>query len=179
MYCLTAIIAIAAVASVIASVILSVFTWKKSKKSLSHQIIHNLLMEYRTVHMLAAIQRLYDLKDFCTEKHKYIKSMYEIEVREEKAEYEELKGNDRINYLATSINHQRRLVSHFYYLLKHAIESKMVYEKDVFTFWKSGDLSIIPEILIPIGLDDDKELMDLYNRAIDFEKKRGGQPIDK
>ncbi len=116
--------------------------------------------------MLAAIRRLWELHDSCFGDPERIRRKYEdFRIRQDK-KYEALEGTlEQMTYLETTIHYQRRIITHFYNEMLKAIDIKILPKKYALKFWSLGALEIMPKVIQPISLDNDKELMRLYNMA--------------
>ena len=130
-------------------------------------------MEYRSPQMLYALNRLWNFyekckneiekeigykeetiegenekKEFQNKVEKRLKEKYRIEYRKEKKEL--LDREKPIEYLENTLDHQRRLVSHFYNHLA-ALHVNGVIEIDIILqIWSKDDLRTIKEIIIPL-----------------------------
>lgn len=65
--------------------------------------------------------------------------------------WEESRGSGgTIDDLYNNLHLQRRFVSHFYHQKADLHMNKVIPRKVLFRVWTKGDLSIIPEIIIPL-----------------------------
>jgi len=149
------------------------------KRILIHQSLLSLQKDYRSPQMLYAVRTLWDFyREHGTEKfvEKYEK------IREEELKWIlTIDRQNRIEAEQTTLHYQRRLVSHFYNQLATLYVNNVLPKDIVYRNWSEADLSIIPEILIPIEnklrevlyksplppLDENSSIMVLYRGSKD------------
>lgn len=175
MFYLTIILAAAA----IASSLFAFFTGQNARKAREQKIVYDLMFEYRTVHMLAALRSLHEFHEEYTKKGKHIKAIYDKFKREDEEQYKKLPANEKTIFLVNTLHNQRRLVSQFYAIMKTTLDLKLVPEEYIFRFWDSHTLKRILEIIDSIGHDKDKGLMSIYNQAVKYEKRKEVKLIDR
>ncbi len=149
-------------------------TNQNAEKARQQKILYDLMFEYRTVQMLTAVRSLYEFHEEYTKKGKNLKAIYENTERVDKEKYRKLPEGEKNIFLKNTLNNQRRLVSQFYAIMKATLDLKLVPPEYIFRYWHSGTLRIIPEIIGPLGQDNDKYLYKLFDQAIAYEKEQGG-----
>ena len=128
------------------------------------QIVEQLMTEYRSADMLAALTRLHRLRDYCDRTGANIKDEYDRQFSEDQALLA-AQGNSKeaIEYSAGTLHNQRRLVSHFYNRMYWLIVHGALPAGLVFSYWNPGALDrIFNRILIPIRRDPVEWLTQLY-----------------
>ena len=171
---------IAAISALISigALIVAIKSKVEASKIAEDQRYLGLLHDYKSADMLAAIERLYAFERECNEICKKTKCKTNEERNKIfKEKYEGIKKQElktiSADKIKKSLHYQRRLVSHFYCHMYNSIYLKLIPEKPIFTFWTTGTLKIIPDILEKIGKDPDKHLTDLYNMAKNFRNGGG------
>ncbi len=132
----------------IISVVISVFSWRVSKSTLTHQMLIDLQKEYRSAEMLFAVRTLWE---FYREhgKEKLVQA-YEQCREQDRQMVSRLSGTQKLDAEKMTLHYQRRLVSHFYAMLANLYRSNVLPEQLLFEHWSQAGLRIIPDILVPI-----------------------------
>jgi hypothetical protein len=156
-----------------ASGLFALFIWTNGRKTTSSQIFHTLLSEFKSPEMLMALRRLYDLKKQCDDQHIDIALEYKRIMREEDSAIEKAEPINRPHLVAVSLHHQRRIVSNFFYYIHTVVKNSMISRTIVYKYWTMGNISLIREVLVPIGVDNGKYLMELVVDAqLYFRRER-------
>jgi hypothetical protein len=148
-----------------ASGLFALFIWSNSRKTISSQIFHTLLSEFKSPEMLMALRRLYDLKEHCDNHHIDIAEEYRRIMREEDLAIERAKPIDKPHLVQVSLHHQRRIVSNFFYYIHTVLLNNMISRSIVYKYWTMGNIRLIPEVLVPIRYDNSEYLMELVEDA--------------
>ena len=94
---------------------ISCYLYVVTRRNLIYQVLVKLQMEYRSPEMLHAISTLWRFyREECWKNEKVLVRKYEKYYRIEQFEVDGLEKLERIEALKTTLDHQRRLVSHFY-----------------------------------------------------------------
>jgi len=133
-----------------------------SEKARIHQVLVNVLFEYRSVEMLIAIRTLWD---FYKKNRENLEEAYNNIRHSEEIEVSKLDPERRIERERTTLHHQRRIVSKFYSLLAGLYELKVIAAKTLYTYWSKEDLRILPLIILPIEKALLKELKPAYSEG--------------
>jgi hypothetical protein len=149
--------------------------WLNARKTIRNQTYLRLLEDYSSPRMLAAVQALTDLRTKCTTNEIPIGAAYRVLNRKDLLDYREAAPKDKPAILEASINNQRRVVSHFYYRLSSVLRTNVLPQGYIFRYWHAGGLRLIPDVISQLHLDDDKELDELYRKALDYRASRGAQ----
>jgi hypothetical protein len=121
---------------------------RSGEKARIHQVLVDVLFEYRSAQMLLAIRTLWSFYD----KHKEdVGKAYNDILDKEEREISRLAPELRLEREKTTLHYQRRLVGQFYSLLAGLYELQIIPAKTLYTYWAKTDLQIIPLIIIPIG----------------------------
>lgn len=128
---------------------------RSGEKARIHQVLVDVLFEYRSAQMLLAIRTLWSFHD--KNKKNLGEAYNKIRLKEER-EISQLAPEHRLERERAMLHHQRRLVGQFYSMLAGLYELQIIPAKTLYTYWSKGDLRIIPQIIIPIGKTLSKEL---------------------
>jgi hypothetical protein len=120
---------------------------RTSEAALLHQVLVDVLFEYRSAEMLNAVRSLWE---FWRKHQTDLPTAYEATRNQDTNILGGLLPKDRLEYERTTLHFQRRLVSQFYALLAGLYEQGIIPHKILYTYWGEGDLRIIPQVLIPI-----------------------------
>jgi hypothetical protein len=112
-----------------------------------HQVLVNILMEYRSAEMLLAVRTLWDF--YRANPNSFV-DVYESTRKREADTTAALSPDQRLQAERATLHYQRRLVSQFYAFLAGLYELGIIPKQILYTYWGEGDLRIIPTILIPI-----------------------------
>ena len=115
--------------------------------ALMHQVLVDILFEYRSVEMLVAIR---SLRRFYNDHKEHLEEAYNGIRRTEEIEIAKLEPEQRIERERITLHHQRRFVEIFYSLLAGLYELQVITGKTLYTYWTKKDLEIIPLIILPI-----------------------------
>jgi len=118
-----------------------------ARMSRIHQVLNDLLFDYRSPDMLLAVNNLWQ---FYHDKKDEMCKEYEILRKYTERDYINTKWEDKIGFVRSSLHFQRRYVSQFYAYLAGIYELKIVPRKLLHSYWSKADLRIIPDIIIPI-----------------------------
>lgn len=160
-------------------VLIALLVWRNSKKTLSAQLYLGFVNEYKSKEMLAAIEGLRKFERECTKAGECPDATYEKKKCDLLESLETIEDDLYLNAIENSLHHQRRLVACFYHAIYVAAKNRMILKRDLFGFWSSGALEIIPDILQHITDDPDKHLMDLYKMAKKYEKSKWFRTLDR
>jgi hypothetical protein len=134
--------------------------------------LHYLLTEYRSVEMFEAVKALHTFMDECPHGGESPGCRYEARVRDDNKRLQTATDCEKSDILRHSIENHRRTVSQYYSIMLRTLDDGILRPKDVFGYWSSGALHIIPKAIQPLGQDDDKGLQRLYQRALTYEKRK-------
>jgi len=112
-----------------------------------HQVLRDILMEYRSAEMLVAVRTLWT---FYREHTQDFVQEYEETRKKDEKSIAELSASQRLEAERSTLHYLRRLVSQYYAFLGGLYELKIIPKNILYTYWSEGDLRIIPKILIPI-----------------------------
>ena len=113
-----------------------------------HHALEDVQKDYRSLEMLCAIERLWQL--YRNRGKKKLAEKYE-EIRNEEEEWvSSLDKQKRVEAEQNTLHYQRRLVSLFYQHVAALYINKILPKGIVFKTWSETDLRIIPEIIVPI-----------------------------
>ena len=129
--------------------------FSSAEKARMHQVLVDVLFEYRSAEMLLAIRTLWT---FYNEHRENLGEAYNVIRRREESEISKLEPERRLQRERTTLHHQRRLVGKFYSLLAGLYELQVIPAKTLYTYWSKGDLRILPLIILPIERALSKEL---------------------
>ena len=130
------------------------------RKTMLHQVIRDILMEYRSAEMMIAVQSLW------TFYRKHPNNFVEVYVRTKEQDEQSnalLPIPQRIEAERFTLHYFRRLVSQYYAMLA-VLYTNNIFPKDIlYSYWSEGDLRIIPNILIPI----EKKLAEMFGTSVE------------
>lgn len=144
------------------------------RKTLVYQAFASLTDEYREAHMLQAIRTLWDF-------HRDIGAVglaqaYLQRMDKDAAVVTAARPEARVAVEASTLHHQRRIVSQYYSRIATFIDEGIIPRDIFYSSWGETDLRIIPMVLVPLEnairtrtqgaeltpLDDSSPLMQLY-----------------
>jgi len=154
---------ISAIGAIIAALV-TYYLFIITRRNLIYQVLVNLQMEYRSPQMQYAVMTLRDFyRDECDKDEETLMKKYGEKYDEEKEWLEKQKEKyfkrqilqiwpkeKPVEALETTLDYQRRLVSHFYDHLATLYTNNIVPSPIIFATWSEKDLSIIPKIIIPM-----------------------------
>lgn len=117
-------------------------------------------------------QTLHTFMDECPHGGESPGCRYEARVRDDNKRLQTATDCEKSDILRHSIENHRRTVSQYYSIMLRTLDDGILRPKDVFGYWSSGALHIIPKAIQPLGQDDDKGLQRLYQRALTYEKRK-------
>jgi hypothetical protein len=120
---------------------------RSSEKARIHQVLVDVLFEYRSAEMLLAIRTLWS---FYNENKENLGEVYNIIRHREESESSKLEPELKLQREKTTLHHQRRLVGKYYSLLAGLYELGVIPSETLYTYWNKKDLEIIPKIIIPM-----------------------------
>lgn len=124
------------------------FQWRVARKAMLHHALLDVERDYRSPEMLYAVRTLWQFyKEHGREA--LVEKYDEIRKREEQW-VSSLGKQKRLEAEQATLHYQRRLVSHFYRHLAALCVNDILPRDIVYSKWSEADLTIIPEILIPI-----------------------------
>ena len=153
------------------SFLATLLLWQHARRESRGNTITVLMMEYRRPEMLDAIMTLHNLKKRSCKEDEHIKCLYEKIKKRQDLEIENSSADKRGALINQSLHNKRRLVTQFYSSLHACVKNKIVRKKDAFSYWPSGTIKGIWDIIEPIGYDPDKEIDILYKRALKYERR--------
>lgn len=112
-----------------------------------HQVLKDILMEYRSAEMLIAIRNLWE---FYREDPQNFADNYERIRNAEQERIATLPTSEQQVAERSTLHYLRRLVTKYYNFLGGLYELKIIPKKILYTYWNESDLEIIPMVLIPI-----------------------------
>ena len=131
----------------IASAAIAVLAWRAAKRALIQQSLQVIHQEEASPQMLDAVRSLWDLRransDAFVDEYERIRLL-------QQAQADTLEGQERIEFVSSTLHHKRRLVSHFYMHLAQLVDTGVLSSDHVYAHWRRSDLSIIPELLVPL-----------------------------
>ena len=172
-------IAVISAIGAIGAALVTYYLYTITKRNLVYQVLVKLQMEYRSPEMLYAIRTLWDFyKDDCNEDEETIMEKYGEKLDEEKRTLQTMHGKPgekTMEFVRTTLHHQRRLVQMFYEHLAALYANKILPPNIVFDIWTEEMLSIIPKIIMPMakklaektGTESPDETSKLYQLYID------------
>jgi len=120
---------------------------RKATAARVHDLLWRLLMEYRSVEMLLAVDSLWQLhRDHPTD----LADEYERIRNRERAAIQALPSAQQSEATSGCLHHRRRLVSHFYQFLAAIREREAIPDGILYAHWVETDLKVLPTIVIPI-----------------------------
>lgn len=120
---------------------------KIAEASLRYDVLVPALQDYRSPEMFIAIRSLWE---FFEEDPLTLAQRFTDRRSMERKSLETLPLEDRSIFTLSTIDFQRRQVSHFYGLLTMMYDEGGFQRKWLYTYWSKSELKIIPEILIPL-----------------------------
>jgi hypothetical protein len=120
---------------------------RSAEKARIHQVLVDVLFEYRSAEMLIAIRTLWS---FYNENKENLGEAYNIVRHREESEISKLEPELKLQREKTTLHHQRRLVGKYYSLLAGLYELGVIPCETLYTYWNKKDLEIIPKIIIPM-----------------------------
>lgn len=120
---------------------------RSAEKTRMHQVLLDVLFEYRSAEMLLAIRTLWS---FYKEHKENLGEAYNLVRHREENEISNLEPELKLQRERTTLHHQRRLVGKYYSLLAGLYELDVIPRKTLYTYWNKKDLEIIPKIIIPM-----------------------------
>ena len=127
-------------------------------------MLREMLKEYRSSEMFKAIIQLW--KYFREECHSNKETLYK--------KFRGMLEED----LYSEFNEQRRFVTQFYQSLAHFYIKNVISSDNIYKNWSEDDLSIIPQVLIPLGkvllkipLSQESEYHEDLNKLYENSKK--------
>jgi hypothetical protein len=154
------------------SAVIALFVWINARKTITNQVFHSVIAEYKSPDFMLALQRLYGLRDTCRGDAALISSTYESIKVSDAEEIMRQPFQARLEFERNTLHFQRRLVSNFYYYLCTAVLERMIPRDVAYKFWDLRTLQVIPTILVPIKNDDISYLMQLYDDAVRFSSQK-------
>jgi hypothetical protein len=112
-----------------------------------HQVLVDILMDYRSPEMLLAVRTLWDL--WRSDRDGFVER-YETQRKREADAIAALPPEKRLEAERASLHFHRRLVSQFYSFVAGLYELGIIPKRILYTHWGEADLRIIPQILLPI-----------------------------
>lgn len=112
-----------------------------------HQVLVDILMDYRSPEMLLAVRTLWDL--WRSDPDGFVER-YETQRKREADAIAALPPEKRLEVERASLHFHRRLVSQFYSFVAGLYELGIIPKRILYTHWGEADLRIIPQILLPI-----------------------------
>ena len=167
---------------------ISCYLYVVTRRNLVYQVLVNLQMEYRSPEMLYAVSTLWRFyREECREDKKALVINYKGYYCSEQSWVDGFDKLKRIEALKTTLDYQRKLVSHFYHHLATLYANKILSPHIIFATWSEKELNIIPKIIIPMEnklaeilheyskeplpppLDESSKLYQLYIDSKDYE----------
>ena len=139
------------------------FQLRTMRSVMIHQVLRDILMEYRSAEMLLAVNTLWV---FYREHPEDFVRKYEETRRRDEGGIAKLPPKERAEVLRSTLDYLRRFVSHYYALLGGLYELKIITKDILYTYWSGDDLRIIPEILIPI----ERKLAETVGTLVEHDK---------
>ena len=118
-----------------------------AEASLRYQVLLPVVLEYRSAEMHFAIRTLWD---FARKHTNNLAEAYQAQLSMDRAQMDQLPAHERLGYLRTTLDYQRRQVSQLYSFLTSVHDDGGFMRKLIYTHWSKSDLQIIPEVLIPM-----------------------------
>jgi uncharacterized protein (DUF2062 family) len=154
------IIAIGAIAAILVSLIVGFLAWMIYRLTLRYQALVTIQKDYRSNQMGYAVNLLWRFyRECCQGDANTLRTKYNEFYKKEQKEVDEKEGVEKIAARETTLDNQRRVVSHFYSHLADLYANKILPPKYIFETWSKHTLVIIPCILIPM----ENELIDIIN----------------
>jgi hypothetical protein len=132
---------------------------RTAEKARMHQVLVDVLFEYRSAEMLLAIRTLWS---FYNEHKENLGKAYNLIRHREESEIAKLEPELRLPRERTTLHHQRRLVGKYYSLLAGLYELGVIPGETLYTYWNKKDLEIIPKIIIPMEEALAKDIKTIY-----------------
>ena len=107
------------------------------RKTMLHQVIMDILVEYRSAEMLIAISTLWEF--YRKEKQNFVQEYEMIRLRDAKS-IEESTGKQWIEAVRNTLHYYRRLVSQYYNILSGLYNLKIIPKKVLYTYFGKDDL---------------------------------------
>ena len=120
-----------------------------AEAALRYQVLLPLSQEYRSPAMLYAIRSLWS---FARDHSSNLTVAYTRRLESDEAAVQALERAKRIEYVATTLDNQRRLVSQLYQFLGSLYDEGGHLRKLIYGYWMRADLQIIPDVIIPMKL---------------------------
>jgi len=140
--------------------VLTGFIWHTTKKTMYYQALVTIQMDYRSPRMGYAVNKLWRFyREDCGGDENILAKKYEESYLKEQSEIDEMDKQGQIKAKETTLDNQRRIVSHFYQHLAALYATGVLPPSIIFENWSKDTLVIIPCILLPM----ENELIDIIN----------------
>lgn len=145
------------------SFFVGMIAWWIHRRTLRYQALVTIQMDYRSTQMGYAVDRLWRFyREHCQGNENTLRQEYHRIYKKEQKEVDAEEEVKQIEVRETTLDNQRRVVSHFYSHLAALRVNKMLPPEYIFENWSKHDLEIIPCILLPMG----NELIDIINAEV-------------
>jgi len=122
-----------------------------TEKTLVHQALFALHRDYCSPEMLYATKRLWGFLMYHGREHVREAYREQCSADETWADAAIKRGESALEAITTTLDFQRRLVTHFYLQLAALKADGVLSDRIIYTSWAEPDLRIIPEVLIPMA----------------------------
>lgn len=147
----------------VASFVVYVIAWKIHRQTLRYHALVAIQKDYRSHQMGYAVDRLWRFyREDCLGDENTLRKRYHEIFEKEQKEIDEKGKAKQIEARETTLDNQRRIVSHFYNHLAAIYVNKILPPEYIFENWSKYDLVIIPCILLPL----ENELINIINAEV-------------
>jgi hypothetical protein len=120
---------------------------QQSRLDSVHQVLVEILEDFRSAEMMMAIVALWR---FRIEHGEKFVSAYLARWQEDDERIARLPEGERLAALSGTIHYHRRVAKEFYNLLGGLYELGVLPAEILYTYWSEADLKILPDVLIPL-----------------------------
>lgn len=135
--------------------IVAVHHLRHSRLDSVHQVLIDVMRDYRSGEMLHAINSLWRLRN---EHGDRFVQVYLEQWRKDNDRIAKLPDEQQLAAMEATLHYRRRMVKEFFNLLAGLYELGVFPREILYTYWSDAELRIIPEILIPLETAVAKEL---------------------
>jgi len=135
--------------------IVAVHHLRHSRLDSVHQVLIDMLRDYRSCEMLHAVNSLWRLRQ---QHGDQFVQFYMRQWHEDDERIAQLPAAEQLEAMRATLHYRRRSVKDFFNLLAGLYELGVFPKEILYTYWSEAELKIIPEILIPLETAVAKEL---------------------
>ena len=147
----------------VAATVVGVIAWMIYRLTLRYQALVAIQKDYRSHQMGYAVDTLWRFyRERCQGDGNTLRQKYHTIYKKDQNDVDKKEKAKQIEARETTLDNQRRIVSHFYSHLANLYVNKILPPAYIFENWSKYDLEIIPCILLPM----ENELIDIINAEV-------------